>query len=189
MVKIFQVEGMSCAACAVSVESMLASQPGVKTAVLNYASATVKVDFDNQKTGFDALKKSVQSIGYDLTEDLPATATELEVAEELKLKISRRKTFSAIALSVPIFILAMVFHHNSILNYVMLTLTLPVIFWSGKAFYMNAWKRAKHLTANMDTLVAIGTGAAFLFSVFNTFSLPSLCGKDCSLMSIMKPQL
>src|SRR6056297_850623 len=165
----YPVEGMSCASCAKSVESMLSSLQGIKQANVNYANATVLVEFDENTVSPTDMEKSVNDIGYKLIIDTPAdNVTELEAKEKLKLKQAKQRAFYSIAFAIPVFVIAMFFPNIPFANWLMMLLTLPVIVWFGREFYVIAWKQAKNKSTNMDTLVALGTGAAFLFSTFNT---------------------
>jgi Cu2+-exporting ATPase len=164
----FRVEGMSCTACAQSVESMLSEAKGVDSAQVNYSANTVLVSYNDRLTGFQQLKTAVESIGYSLAEDDGGDIEALQQAEKNRLKVSRNKLIYSAIFSIPVVILAMVFHKLPYVNPVMMALTLPVMAWFGRDFFIHAWKRAMYLSANMDTLVAIGTGTAFLFSAFNT---------------------
>jgi Cu2+-exporting ATPase len=166
--EIFRVEGMSCAACASSVESMLMSQEGVRSVAVSFAGERATVEYEPGKIGFQALKQAIQDIGYDLFEDVAEDADTVDERAERRLAVSKRKTGLAIAFSIPVFIIAMFFPALPYSQWIMLGLTIPVVFIFGREFYINAYKRALHLSANMDTLVALGTGAAFLFSIFNT---------------------
>lgn len=164
----FPVSGMTCASCAVSVESMLKTIPGVENVSVNYAGTTAQVDYDPKLVKPEKLRKAVQSIGYDMAIDKQADdesiAQEKEAAYQ-KLKI--RTIWSAI-LTLPVVIIGMFFHHWHDGNWIMMALTIPVLFWFGKSFFINAWKQARHGKSNMDTLVAVSTGIAFLYSAFNT---------------------
>nr|MDQ6904693.1 copper-translocating P-type ATPase [Bacteroidota bacterium] len=114
-------------------------------------------------------KKAIQGIGYDLViEENDDTAALLEKEELEKYKSLRKKTFLAIAFSLPLVAIAMFFMNIPYANYIMWALATPVVIIFGKQFFINAWKQAKHRSANMDTLVALSTGIAYLFSVFNT---------------------
>jgi len=159
---------MSCAACAVSVESTLSATKGVEKAAVNYAMNTVAVVYNDRLTNIGQLKSALQAIGYDLAEDPGKDVEKLQQQEGKRLSASRRKTLFAIGFSIPVVILAMAFHTVPNVNWIMMLLTLPVLAWFGREFFINAYKRAIHLSANMDTLVAIGTGSAFIFSAFNT---------------------
>ena len=89
----FQVEGMSCAACAVSVESTLTSVKGVKAAAVNYAMNTVQVEYDDRTAGFDTFRQALRAIGYDLAEDPARNAEKMQEQEQERLRKSRLKTF------------------------------------------------------------------------------------------------
>lgn len=167
--KSFPVMQMTCASCAVSVESILKSQVGVIDASVNYANAKVSVEFIPNLVQVESLKKAVQSIGYDLLiEDSASSDATLEHIKQEKFITLKKKTYWALALSVPVVVIGMFFMDISFANEIMWVLSTPVLFWLGRDFYINAWKQAKHRSANMDTLVALSTGVAYIFSVFNT---------------------
>lgn len=169
--KTYPVLNMTCAACAVSTESMLKSQPGVINASVNYANASTNIEFIPSITDTQKLKAALQSIGYDLMTDESDDAREaLEEIHKEKFNSLRRKTIATIILSVPLMIIGMFFMDMPYANYVMWALATPVVAVTGRHFFINAWKQAKHRTANMDTLVALSTGVAYLFSVFNTLN-------------------
>lgn len=161
----YPVGGMTCAACAVSVESMLQAQPGVLSASVSYANRSVAVRLDPNQTNFKQLQKAVKQIGYELIAN-PETADTQEKEHYRQLKI---RTIWAGILSLPVITIGMFFHHGFPgSNWLMLAFTAPVVFWFGRNFFVSSFKKALHGTANMDTLVAISTGVAFLFSAFNT---------------------
>ena len=166
--KSFPVTGMSCAACASSVESILSHTNGVNSASVNFASSSVLVDYDETITE-KKIQKALQEVGFDIIIDVEDPSY---VQQELQQKhyqdIKSRTIWSAI-LTLPIFILGMFFMQWESGKWISLALTLPVLFWFGRSFFINAYKQAKHGKANMDTLVALSTGIAFLFSIFNTF--------------------
>lgn len=166
--KTFPVTGMTCAACAVSVESMLKSAYGVSDAGVNFANQTAWAEFDEKQTNPLALQMVIRSIGYDILVDVENPS---EVQEELQLKYYREikhRTIWASILSLPVVIIGMFFMDMPYGAWFSMFLTAPVLFWFGRSFFTNAWKQAKHGKANMDTLVALSTGIAFLFSAFNT---------------------
>lgn len=165
----FPVLGMTCASCAVSVESMIGAQPGVKQAEVNYATQKVKVAYNPTEIQPESLRKVVQSIGYDLILDAEGGAEKQEEAQESQYKALKNRIISASILTIPVVIIGMFFMDMPYGNYIMMVLTAPVVFYFGKNFFINAFKQAKHNKANMDTLVALSTGIAFLFSLFNTF--------------------
>lgn len=162
------VTGMTCAACAGSVENILNKQEGVLECAVNFANETVQITFNTHHTSPEALKKSVQAVGYDLiigTENAQAKQAELKATQVESLK---NNVIWASVLATPVVMIGMFFMDFPYANWIMLVLTAPVLVIFGKNFFINAWKQARHGQANMDTLVALSTGIAFLFSVFNT---------------------
>lgn len=166
----FPVTGMSCAACAVSVESVLKAEAGVSAAAVNYANASVVVTFDPALTGPDRLQHSLQGMGYDLIlADAPAEAADIAQSHRRAALVRlRRRMWAAVALSLPLVLLGMVFMHWPYANYIMWALATPVVFVFGRQFFVHAYQQARHGRTNMDTLVALSTGIAYSFSVFNT---------------------
>lgn len=166
--KTFPVTGMTCAGCAVSVESVLKSANGVIDAGVNFANQSAWAEYDEKKTNPQELQKAIRSVGYDLIVDVDDPSG---VQEELQLKHYndvKHRTIWASILSFPVFIIGMFFMDMPYGAWISMVLTAPVLFWFGRNFFINAWKQAKHGKANMDTLVALSTGIAFLFSAFNT---------------------
>lgn len=172
MVKNFPVLEMSCAACAASVESVVAAQSGVRSASVNYASQTLTVDFDPKMNTPESLQQAVRSAGYDLI--LPAEETDerqedrQEAAQKARYRQLQRDTLLAGVFAGPTAAIGMFLMHWPPANWMMLALTAPVVFLFGRRFFVHAWKQARHGRANMDTLVALSTGIAFAFSAFNT---------------------
>lgn len=165
-IKTYPVTGMSCTACAASVENILKGQQGVDDASVNYASATVKVKFNENVTSGEMLKSAVQTVGYDIIIDENKDIADNAAMELLKkLKFN---TIGAILLATPVFIIGMFFMNMPYANWIMLILSTPVICWFGRHYFVNAYRQTLHLRANMDTLVALSTGISFAFSVFNT---------------------
>ncbi len=168
--KEFPVTGMSCASCAMGVEKRLSTRKGVKQATVNFANKSVQLEYDSTQTDPDTLRKSVQEIGYGLiTEDEEVAIEMKEKQEGLELLRLRKNTIMAWTLSIPVMIISMFLNSSFILNVTMLLLSLPVLLFFGKSFFINGWKHAAKGNANMDTLVALSTSIAFLFSTFNTF--------------------
>ncbi|MGE5424174.1 MAG: heavy metal translocating P-type ATPase [Syntrophothermus sp.] len=167
--EIYPVQGMSCASCAGSIQSSLSATPGVKEAGVNLAAENVVVEYDPDKISIQDIEKAVSNLGYKLVTDKNVTREMQEDAQSRRLKMMKRNTIIAVTLSLPVFIIAMFFHHMPFANWIMFALTLPVVVYAGREFFVIAWKRALHLSSNMDTLVAMGTGTAFLYSTFNTF--------------------
>jgi Cu2+-exporting ATPase len=165
----FPVTGMSCASCAISTESTLKVQPGVLSAAVNFANSSVQVEYVPTVTHPQHLRSSVQSIGYDLIIEDAGTANEmLEDIHKSRLASLKKKTLWSILLSIPLVTIGMFFMDIPYANEIMWALATPVVLVFGKQFFINAFKQAKHRSANMDTLVALSTGIAYLFSVFNT---------------------
>lgn len=167
--EIFPVLEMTCAACAVSVESMLKSTAGVKNASVNYANQTASVEYDPKQTKPSDLQNSVRAIGYDLVVDVEDPQAVQEEAQRKHYEAVKQRTIWSIILSIPVVLLGMFFMDMPYATYISMVLTAPVVFYFGRNFFINAWKQARHGKANMDTLVALSTGIAFAFSVFNTF--------------------
>jgi len=164
----FPVLEMTCAACAVSVESMLKTAAGVQDAGVNFANQSAWVVYDPNIATPQSLQNTVRSIGYDLVID---TANQQEIKENArqqyyqKLKI---RTIWSSLLALPVVVIGMFFMNMPYANWIMLVLATPVVFYFGRSFFINAWKQARFRKANMDTLVALSTGIAWVFSVFNT---------------------
>ena len=164
----FPVLNMTCASCAISAESGIKYEPGVINASVNFATATLTVEYLPNMTSPLALQKAVQSIGYDLLVEDEATQQEtLEAIHEKKFKALKIKTIWAVLLSLPVLVIGMFFMDMPYGNEIMWLFATPVVLWLGKDFFINAWKQARHRSANMDTLVALSTGIAYIFSVFN----------------------
>ena len=164
----FPVTGMSCAACALRVEKTIARQPGVEAAAVNFATATVSVDYDPSQASPESMKQALEAEGYGL---ITAAGKKMEVeAEDANRRhIARLKfrTIWAIALALPVAVIGMTMMHEPWAGWVSWALATPVVFWLGSDFFVNAWRQLRHRSANMDTLVANSTGIAYLFSVFN----------------------
>lgn len=164
----FPVLNMTCASCAASAESMVRSVPGVLDAAVNFATTTLTVTYLPGMTGPAGLQHALQEIGYDLLiengEDQQDTLANMH---RHKLRQLQRKTLWAILLSLPVVVIGMFFMDMPYANPIMWAFTTPVIAWLGQDFFRNAWKQARHRSANMDTLVALSTGIAYIFSVFN----------------------
>ena len=167
--KTFPVTGMSCASCAISVETMLQSEPGVVKAGVNFANSSASVEYDPGVADVNHFKQTIQSIGYDLIiENNESSTDELEKQKQSEYQKLRRRTILSVIFSVPIVLIGMIFTGIPYADFIMWALATPVVFIFGQQFFINAWKQAKHGSANMDTLVALSTGIAYLFSVFNT---------------------
>lgn len=166
----FPVLNMSCASCSASSQSVLENILGVMNATVNYANAMAHVEYIPTITNPQELKSALQSVGYDLMIDDSEEAKDaLEEEHDKKFRLLKRKTFASIILSIPLVAIGMIFMNMPYGDYIMWILSTPIIFIFGNQFFVNAWKQLKHGSANMDTLVAMSTGIAYLFSVFNLF--------------------
>lgn len=167
----FPVTGMSCAACASSVESILSHTKGVQQAEVNFATELVWVEYEESLSPED-LHEALKKVGYGLLWSDDESGDELAEAQkkahdEYYYQVKTR-TIASILLSIPVIIIGMGFMDWTPGRWISLVLSLPVLFYFGRHFYVNAWKQARHGQSNMDTLVALSTGIAFLFSLFNT---------------------
>ena len=165
----FPVLEMTCAACAVSVESMLKSAPGVKDAAVNFANQSAWVEYDESVSKPSDLQRIVRSVGYELVVDVEDPQAVKEEAQRKHFEEVKRRTIWSSILALPVVMIGMFFMDLPYGNYISMVLSGPVVFYFGKNFFINAWKQARFGKANMDTLVALSTGIAFLFSAFNTF--------------------
>lgn len=166
--KIIPVLEMSCAVCAGHVENAVKELPGVEKATVNFAANTLDVTYHPVQISLEKMKRAVQAAGYDLVieEDNP-TGIQEEMARKSYHRL-RRNTIGAWVLSVPLALLGMVFMHWPFANWIMLVLALAIMVLFGRSFYVNGMRQALKGRANMDTLVALSTSIAFLFSLFNT---------------------
>ncbi len=165
----FPVTGMSCAACAQSVESMVAALPGVDSAGVNYAGQELSVTYHPEQTGPDAFSSALRSVGYDI---IIAPGKENELQEQYQQKHYKKlkfRTLGAALFSIPVLVVSMTVHHPGPLTaWLLMVLSLPVLLIFGRDFFITAFKQARHGKANMDTLVAMSTGIAFIYSVLLT---------------------
>jgi Cu+-exporting ATPase len=176
------VEGMTCASCVVRVEKSISKIEGVSNVSVNFATEKASFDIDTSVADYHQITEAVNNAGYKIHfSSLNNEKTNVEAEMKLEEKDSeyekglKRDFFFAAILSVPILILNMGmiwegFHliiplHTDVINKILLLLTTPVVFISGKRFYQIFWNNLKHFAADMNSLVAIGTGSAYLFSV------------------------
>ena len=166
----YKVSGMTCAACAISIESYLKPLVGIEKVVVNYPNQSVAIEYNSELITIHHIEKKVKEIGYSLLlGDIKEVEKKFEEIEEIRLKTLKSKLIFSTIFSVPVFVMAMFFMGKiPYENWIMMGLSIPVLFWSGSEFYIIAWKKLKHFSSNMDTLVALSTGVAFVFSVFNT---------------------
>ncbi len=164
----FPILHMTCAACAVSVESMLRSVKGVKNAAVNFANQDAWVEYDPAQATPEMFQATIRSIGYDLVTDNDDQQETKDLAQQKQFQAIRTRFIWSSLLSLPVVVIGMFFMDMPYGNLLMMALSSPVLFYFGRNFFLNAWKQAKHRKANMDTLVALSTGVAWLFSAFNT---------------------
>lgn len=160
---------MGCASCANKIASSVQVLNGIVSAEVNYASAMLSLEFLPKIITLSEVQKAVQDAGYDLFIEEGANENKtLSSIQEEKMTTLKNKTIWALLLALPIVIIGMFFMEMPYANEIMWVLATPVVFGLGSSFFVNAWKQAQHRTANMDTLVALSTGVAYVFSVFNT---------------------
>jgi Cu+-exporting ATPase len=150
------VSGMTCAACARAIERALSSTEGVSRASVNLATNTATVEFDAARTGVSDFIGAIEDLGYGVPDtELPPDSGE---------RMYRWRMIVAMLFAAPVVALGMM--HTA--PWIQLALTLPVVLYAGAPFYTAAWSALRHASANMNTLIALGTGAAFLYSVYET---------------------
>ena len=175
------IEGMTCASCAAAVEKSLSRALGVQSAMVNFATEKATVQYLPGQASPATLKEAVVNAGYGVTERPPDTSAaersaEIDRQKALAYQKLKRRFWVAVGLVIIIMPLSMLMLWPAMrqrvnlqwLNYLLLLLTLPVLLYSGREFYVSAWNSFKHRAANMDTLIAVGTGAAFLYSLAAT---------------------
>ena len=166
----FPVTNMTCAACASSSQNVLSFVPGVLNASVNFANGNAMIEYIPELSSLTGMKSALKEVGFDLLIDEKESSREnLEQLQQEKYKKLKRDTISAVALAVPLMLIGMVFMNMPYADYIMWALATPILFIFGQRFFVGAWKQAKRFSANMDTLVALSTGIAYLFSVFNIF--------------------
>ena len=152
------VSGMTCAACARTIERTLAHTRGVERAHVNFATSTATVEYDPGQVRVGDFIGAIEDLGYGVAEtDTPANGEATRY---------RRRLLVAVLCAAPVLALGMTHTHTAWLQ---LILTVPVIIYSGAPFYTGAWAALRHRSANMNTLIALGTGAAFLYSLVETW--------------------
>ena len=166
--KVLPVLEMSCAVCAGNVESTVQALPGVEKAAVNFAAGTLAVTYNPSVITLEAMQAAVQAAGYDLIVEAEDPVAMQEEMARKHYKILRRNTIGAWALSIPLALLGMVFMHMPFGNWIMMVLALAIMVFFGRSFYVSGVRHALKGKANMDTLVALSTSIAFLFSLFNT---------------------
>ena len=168
MKKTIPVIGMACSVCSANVEKKLQSLEGINSASVSLASRTALVDYDPDIISLEDMKREISNAGYDLVIENDRSVEEINRRE---FTLLRRRTLASwlFAILTMCFSMGWIFHTGSFANQICLLLTLANLLYCGKQFYVSAWKQLLHHTANMDSLVALSTLIAFLFSTFNTF--------------------
>ena len=166
--KVLPVLEMSCAVCAGNVESTVQALSGVEKASVNFAAGTLTVTYNPSVITLEVMQAAVQAGGYDLIVEAEDPVAMQEEKARMHYKILRRNTIGAWTLSIPLALLGMVFMHVPLGNWIMMVLALAIMIFFGRSFYVNGVRHALKGKANMDTLVALSTSIAFLFSLFNT---------------------
>ena len=166
--KTFPVLNMHCAGCANNVERTVRKLPGVIEASVNFAANTLAVSYQGDKLTPGEIRAAVLAAGYDLIiEENCKEERRMEEQHKQYLRL-KRKVVGAWILVVPLLVFSMVWMHVPYSNEIQLVLAVPVLLFFGSDFYTGAWKQLKMGRSNMDTLVALSTSIAFLFSLFNT---------------------
>ncbi|MDP3984875.1 MAG: heavy metal translocating P-type ATPase, partial [Acidimicrobiia bacterium] len=156
---------MTCASCAMRVERALGAQPGVENATVNFAGARARVRA-SAGTDPEALRAAIRKIGYDLTLANPADHSRASYLHGEEERTQWRRFIVAAVLSAPALVLAMLGHTFRWSEWAQFILVTPVVLWAGAQFHGVAWKLARHRSANMDTLISVGSLAAYLWSVW-----------------------
>ena len=168
MKKTIPIIGMACSVCSANVEKKLRSLKGINSASVSLASRTALVDYDPDIISLEDMKREISNAGYDLVIENDRSVEEINRRE---FTLLRRRTLASwlFAILTMCFSMGWISHTSSFANQICLLLALANLLYCGKQFYVSAWKQLLHHTANMDSLVALSTLIAFLFSTFNTF--------------------
>ena len=170
-----QIGGMTCINCAKSIEKALRSKEGIYEAIVNFAAEKVNVEYNSEQISVAGIKKVIQDVGYEIIEPKQGISEDAEsLARKRHIRQIKMLLAASIALTIPIMILMwfppLPMEQN---NFVMFLLATPVQFIVGWTFYVGAYRGLKNKTANMDTLIVMGTSAAWIYSTAVTF-MPSV---------------
>ena len=163
------VIGMACSACSANIEKKLNTLKGVNSASVSLPGRSALIDFNPQVISLEKMKAEINALGYDLVIDKETSVEEIEKREYVLLK---RKTVLSWLFSIAVMCVSMRWidlGSRDIANQVALLIALANMLYCGRQFYVSSFRQLRHGSANMDTLVALSTGIAFLFSAFNTF--------------------
>ena len=161
--------GMACSSCSANIEKKLNTLKGVNSASVSLPGRSALIDFDPQVISLEKMKAEINALGYDLVIDKETSVEEIEKREYVLLK---RKTVLSWLFSIAVMCVSMRWidlGSRDITNQVALLIALANMLYCGRQFYVSSFRQLRHGSANMDTLVALSTGIAFLFSAFNTF--------------------
>jgi Cu2+-exporting ATPase len=164
----YSVTGMSCASCAARTEAFVRKLDGVRSASVNFADTTLRVEFSPEIISPVEMRDAIRSTGYDIIIDTSPSSGLSEASRKEHLREAFKNSLLAFGLSIPIVIIAMFFMNIPYANHIMMALAAPVVFWFGRQFFSGALKQIRHRSANMDTLVALSTGIAYFYSAFVT---------------------
>ncbi|MFZ4538347.1 heavy metal translocating P-type ATPase [Propionivibrio sp.] len=164
------IEGMSCASCALLIEMSLRRDPRIETANVNFAAQTALV---NGRISREEVFQRIGKLGYTAQPmDTLAQRRLIVEREKEQLALAKRRVLVSAALSTPVMLLGMVMHHSPTLRLAEFALATPVLFGPGKEIFRKAWTLAQQKSANMDSLIALGAGAAYLYSLPGLFRRP-----------------
>ncbi|HVV46116.1 MAG TPA: cation transporter, partial [Bryobacteraceae bacterium] len=170
------ISGMTCASCARIVEGQLASTPGVTKASVNIATRTASVRYDADHLEPGKLVAAIEEVGYGVP------AGPQEIAEQKETTELRRRLIAGAAFTIPVFVLSMLERWPAL----QFALALPVIGYAGAPFFRDAWTALRHRSANMNSLIALGTGAAFLYSLWAVFAgVPEVYFEAASVIVVL----
>jgi len=184
------IEGMTCASCVLRVERALKNIDGVQDAIVNLATEQAQVKIDPSKVDFEKLKEAIQKAGYNVIEpkgDKFLIEDFVDKEREKHLTELKDDLKFSLLFTIPVFVISMLVMYKpfqdaiggflNYTSYLLFVLTTPVVFKSGKRFFKIAYNNLKHFSSDMNTLVAVGTGSAYLYSAVITF-LPEMFGID-----------
>ena len=176
MKKTIPVVGMACSACSANVEKKLNSLAGISSASVSLPGRSALIDYDPTTISLEKMKQAVNDIGYDLVIEADRSVAEIE---QRAYTLLRRRTLLSWLFALSVMAISMHWlplGSRDMANQVALLLALANFMYCGREFFINAVKQLRHLTANMDTLVALSTGISFVFSCVNTFWGDALWG-------------
>lgn len=162
----FPILKMGCAACATKIEKTTQTLQGVSEAAVNFPASTINITFDSNEISAEKIKAAIVATGYDIIIEENSTQ-KAEQAQAQHYKITKKRTAWAAILTLPVVAIGMLAMNMPYANIIMAALTTAVVFIFGREFFINAYKQALHKSTNMDTLVALSTGIAYIFSVAN----------------------